>query len=257
MSSSGSSIWTQIGIIALLTMINAFFAASEIAFVSVNQNKLKTLAEEGNKSAARVLSLLENSDDFLATIQVAITLAGFLSSASAATSFGDVIVKMFPHVPGIGAISVFVVTLVLSYISLVFGELFPKQVALQMPEKVAMLTSGVVKAVQTVFKPFVFLLSASTGFLQRITPIDFTQREERFTRDEMQAIMAESTKQGSIDVEELTMLEGVLSLDDTLAREVMVPRTDTEMIDIDEDNDDIIDQILASPYSRLPVYQDD
>lgn len=254
---SPSSLWVQILVIVVLTAINAIFAASEIAFVSVNQNKVKQLAEEGNKSAIRTLKLLEDSDDFLATIQVVITLAGFLSSASAATSFADIIVDLFPNVPGIGTISILVVTLILSYLSLVFGELFPKQVALQMPERIAMMTSGIVSACQTLFKPFVWLLSTSTDILQRITPIEFSNEEPKYTRHEMQAILQESRREGSIDLAEYSMLEGVLSLDDKIAEEVMVPRTDTVMIDIQDDYEKNMSILLSSPYSRVPLYDDD
>lgn len=251
------SLWIQVIIIIVLTLINAFFAGSELAFVSVNQNKMKQLAEEGDKRAARVLKLLEDSDGFLATIQVAITLAGFLSSASAATSFSEVLAAWLPNIPGVGTISIIVVTLILSYITLVFGELYPKQLALQMPEEFAMAASGVISGVQTVFKPFVRLLSASTGFLKRITPIDFVEEEEKFTRDEMRAIMAQTRQEGTIDLAEFSMLEGVLSLDNKLAREIMVPRTDTQMLDIEDPYEENIDAIMRSPYSRIPFYKGD
>ena len=254
MGSSGS-LWTQVIVIIVLTAINAFFAASEIAFVSVNQSKMKALAEEGNKKAQRVLELLENSDDFLATIQVAITLAGFLSSASAATSFADRFSALLPTFPGASTVAIVVVTLILSYITLVFGELFPKQVALQMPERIAMGTSGIIGTIQKIFRPFIVLLSASTGLLQRLTPLDFSEKDEKFTRDEMKVLMAESRKEGSIDLAEFSMLQGVLSLDDKMAREIMVPRTDTIMVDIEDDYDENIEALLGTPYSRIPIYE--
>lgn len=257
MDSPGNSLLTQLFVILILTLINAFFAASEIAFVSLNQTKMSQLAAEGDKKAIRVLKLLENSDDFLATIQVAITLAGFLSSASAATSFASVLGNALPNFPGAETVALVLVTLVLSYVTLVFGELYPKQLALQMPDEIAMRTSGVVSAVQTFAKPFVRLLSFSTGLLKKITPIDFTAQEEKFTRDEMKALLANSRKQGTIDLAEFSMLQGVLSLDSKLAREVMVPRTDTQMIDIEDDYDDILNEVLSSPYSRIPIYKED
>lgn len=254
MGSSGS-LWTQVIVIIVLTAINAFFAASEIAFVSVNQSRLRSLAEDGDKKAKKVLDLLEDSDDFLATIQVAITLAGFLSSASAATSFAERFQQYLPDFPGASTVAIVVVTMILSYITLVFGELFPKQVALQMPEKIAMGTSGIIAAIQKFFKPFIILLSASTGLLKRLTPMDFTEKDEQFTRDEMKVILAESRKEGSIDLAEFSMLQGVLSLDDKMAREVMVPRTDTVMVDIEDDYAENIDKLLNTPYSRIPLYE--
>lgn len=251
------SLWIQIIVILILTLINAFFAASEMAFVSLNQTKMTNLAEEGNKKAKRVLTLLKDSDDFLATIQVAITLAGFLSSASAATSFANHFTDLLGNIPGASTIAIVVVTMVLSYVSLVLGELYPKQIALQMPEEVAMMTSGFVMVVKTIFTPFVWLLSASTDILKRITPIEFSQQNEKFTRDEMKFILQESRREGSIDLAEFSMLQGVLSLDTKMAREIMVPRTDTQMIDIEDDYDQILQEILESPYSRLPIYESD
>lgn len=255
MDPSGNSLLTQILIIILLTAINAFFAASEIAFVSVNRKKIETLVEEGNKKAKKVERLLDDSEDFLATIQVAITLAGFLSSASAATSFASYISDYLPNFPGVNTVAIFVVTMILSYITLVFGELYPKQIALQMPEKIALSTAGTIQMVQTLFKPFVVLLSASTGILRKVTPIDFSKTEEKYTREEMKAILAESRLEGTIDAAELTMLEGVLSLDSKLAREVMVPRTDTQMVDIEDDYFEILDELMNSPFSRIPLYE--
>lgn len=238
-------------------MINAFFAAAEIAFVSVNKSKLERLANDGDKKAARVLSLLNKADDFLATIQVAITFAGFLSSAQAATSFAVVFADFLPNFSGAQTVATLIVTLILSYFTLVFGELFPKQVALQMPETIAMGTSGTIYYAQKLFSPFIWLLSASTGLLQRITPIDFTESEEKFTREEMRVIIEQSRKSGTFDTDELDMMEGVLSLDTKVAREVMVPRTDTIMIDIDNPYEENLNLIIDSPFSRFPIYKDD
>lgn len=238
-------------------MINAFFAAAEIAFVSVNKSKLERLANDGDKKATRVLNLLNKADDFLATIQVAITFAGFLSSAQAATSFAVVFAEFLPNFSGAQTVATLTITLILSYFTLVFGELFPKQVALQMPETIAMGTSGTIYYAQKLFSPFIWLLSASTGLLQRITPIDFTESEEKFTREEMRVIIEQSRKSGTFDTDELDMMEGVLSLDTKVAREVMVPRTDTIMIDIDNPYEENLNLIIDSPFSRFPIYKDD
>lgn len=167
MDPSRSSLLTELLIIVILTLINAFFASAEIAFVSINKSKVESLAEDGNKKAIRVLSLLEEADNFLATIQVAITFAGFLSSAQAATSFAVVFADYLPEFSGSMTVATLLVTLILSYFTLVFGELFPKQIAMQMPEKIAMATSGIVGVTQKLLKPFIWLLSASTGFLKR------------------------------------------------------------------------------------------
>ncbi len=257
MDSSGSTLYTELFIIIILTFVNAFFASAEIAFVSINNSKIRRLAEEGDRKAKRVLALLEESDNFLATIQVAITFAGFLSSAQAATSFAIAFADILPSFAGAQTVATLVVTLILAYFTLVFGELFPKQVALQMPETIAMSTSGVISFTQKIFKPFIWLLSASTGLLQRIVPIDFTEEEEKFTREEMRVIIEESRQSGSFDMDELDMMEGVLSLDTMVARGVMVPRTDTIMLDIDDAYEDNLNIIIDSPYSRIPIYKED
>lgn len=242
-------------VIIVLTMINAFFAAAEIAFVLINKSKMNQLAKEGNKKAITVLRLLEKSDDFLATIQVAITFAGFLSSAQAATSFALIFADLLPDFAGAKTVATLIVTLILSYFMLVFGELFPKKVAMQMPETIAMGTSRMIYFTQMAFRPFVWLLSASIGVLQKIVPIDFSETEEKFTREEMQMILDQSRRSDSFDSDEVDMMEGVLSLDTKLARDVMVPRTDTVMINIDDVDQNILHLIVNSPYSRIPVYK--
>ena len=257
MDSSESSLRSQLVVIIILTLINAFFAAAEIAFVSINKSKMNQYAEEGNKKAERALKLLENADDFLATIQVAITFAGFLSSAQAATSFTLVFASYLPDFAGATTVATVIVTLILSYFTLVFGELFPKQIALQMPESIAMGTSGVIVFTQKIFKPFIWLLSASTGLLQKVTPIDFTETEEKFTREEMRVIIEQSRKSDVFDMDELDMMEGVLSLDSKIAREVMVPRTDTIMVDVDATYEETLTRVIDSPYSRIPLYKDE
>lgn len=257
MDPSGSSLLTELFVIVILTLVNAFFASAEIAFVSINKSKVESLANEGDKKAIRVLKLLEEADNFLATIQVAITFAGFLSSAQAATSFAIVFADYLPDFAGAVPLATLLITVVLAYFTLVFGELFPKQVAMQMPETIAMSTSLLVTLTQKLLRPFIWLLSASTGFLKRIVPIDFSEQEEKFTRDEMRVIIEQSRKSGSFDTDELDMMEGVLSLDTKIAREVMVPRTDTFMIDIDAPYEENLKLVIDSPYSRVPIYQNE
>ena len=255
--SDGSSLGVQILIIVLLTALNAFFAAAEIAFVSINQGKMAQRAQEGDKKAIKVMRLLENSDEFLATIQVAITFAGFFSSASAATSFSSRIQPLLGNIPGAEALALVIVTVVLSYLTLVFGELYPKQVALQVAEPIALHTAGIILFVKKISKPFVWILTFSTGLLKRMTPIEFTKVEEKLTRSEMKSLLANSRNDGAIDISEFAMMQGVLSLDTKLAREVMVPRTDTLMLDVDDDISENLETILNCSYSRLPLYEED
>lgn len=253
---SQNLIW-QLLLVALLTGVNAFFASAEMAFVSLNKNKVATEAIKGDEKARKVLALLDNSDDFLATIQVAITLAGFLSSASAANSFASILAPYLSFLPGAKQVAVLVVTILLSYISLVFGELFPKQVAMQNSEDIAYRGAGIITIVQKFMKPFVRLLSLSTRLLEKITPLDFGDRSESYSREEVQSLLKQSSSEGTIEAEEFNMLKGVLAMDNKMAREVMVPRTDTFMLDINDDAYENIQMALDSPYTRIPVYDDD
>ncbi|WP_188204087.1 hemolysin family protein [Desemzia incerta] len=251
---SDSSLSVQIILIVVLTAINALFAAAEMAFVSLDKGKINEKAINGDKKAKNVLKLLGNSDNFLSTIQVAITLAGFLNSASAATSLANRFMPLLGDIPGASTIAVVIVTIIISYITLVFGELFPKTVALQRSESVALGTAGIILAVQKVMMPFVKLLSLSTNMLKKITPIEFSEEEEKMTRDEFRSYLEQSQKDEAIDIGEFSMLKGVLSLDTKMAKEVMVPRTDTFMIDYDDGNEENIPKLLDIPYSRVPVY---
>lgn len=247
----------QILLIVALTAINAFFASAEMAFVSLNQGKVREKAAQGDKKSINILNLLSDSDNFLATIQVAITLAGFISSASAATSFATRLESYLTSVPGGKQLAVVVVTIILSYITLVFGELYPKQIALQKAEEVAGFTAGTIRVVQVIATPFVKLLSLSTNLLKKITPIDFSKKEEKMTRDEFRSYLENSQKEGAIDIEQFSMLKGVLSMDTKMAREIMVPRTDTYMIDYEDGNERNIPLLLDCTYSRVPVYKSD
>lgn len=253
----GQRLVTYIIIVIVLTLINAFFASAELAFVSINRNKIEGMAADGDKKAKRVLHLLETPDDFLATIQVAITLAGFFNSAAASSNFVPYLKPLLGRITGWETIATIIVTVILSYITLVLGELYPKQIALQMPEQLARFTSGTISVVKVFMKPFVWLLSASTDVLKKISPIDFTQQDDKVTRDEMRQILAQSRGQGAIDPSEFTMMEGVLSMDTRLARELMVPRTDTLMIDLEDELAESLELILESPFSRMPVYDGD
>ncbi|MDK6805868.1 hemolysin family protein [Aerococcus sp. UMB7834] len=252
-----TAIVSQLLIILVLTLINAFLAGAEMAFVSVNHQKIGRLADQGNKAAKRVQALLDDSDAFLSTIQVGITFAGFFSSAQAATTFVGYIRPYLGQLPGADILASALVTLVLSYISLVFGELFPKQVAIQFPEKYSMMASGAIVFLKRLFTPFVWLLTASTNLLKRLVPIDFTKKDEHLTREEMRALIENSQTDGAIDMTEFRMMQGVLSLDSKLAREVMVPRTDTFMLDIDDPDSFNVQETLSSQYSRVPVFADD
>ncbi|MEY8370927.1 hemolysin family protein [Aerococcaceae bacterium 50-4] len=252
-----SNVGGQIFLIIILTLVNAFLAGAEMAFVSVNHSKLETMAEDGDVKSQKVLKLLENSDDFLSTIQVGITFAGFFSSAAASTTFVSYLEPFLSGIPAGETIATAAVTLILSYFTLVLGELYPKQLALQVPETYARQSAGIISVLKTFFKPFVWLLTASTNVLKKITPLEFSADSQQFTREEIQGIINSSRREGVIDSDEFQMMQGVLSLDTKLAREVMTPRTDTFMVDIEDDGQEIVNEILSSQYSRVPVFKDD
>ena len=252
-----SSVYGQIVLILVLTLINAFLAGAEMAFVSVNQAKINQLAEEGNRRAQKVVVLLKQSDALLSTIQVGITFAGFLSSASAANTFVGYLTPYLTNIAAGEMVATAIVTLVLSYISLVYGELFPKQIAIQFPEKYCLMSAGLITFLNKLFAPFVWLLTKSTDLLKALAPMDFTKKEERLTRAEMRTLIESGRNDGIIDMDEFRMMQGVLSLDSKLAKGVMVPRTDTFMIDIEDDRKENLEQLLTSQYSRIPVYKGD
>ncbi|MFC6314170.1 hemolysin family protein [Lapidilactobacillus achengensis] len=254
---ASSSLGGQILLIAILTLVNAFFAAAEMAIVSVNRTRIETEASDGDKKAQSLLQVMNDSSSFLATIQVAITFAGFLSSASAATSMAKLLTPLFGDASWGPQVSVIVITIILSYISLVFGELFPKQIALAKAEQVAKMSVGPIKFVRGFMRPFVWLLSASTNLLVKITPADLSTTDSQVTRDEMLSVIEKSRKTGVINPDEYNMLEGIINFNDIMAREVMVPRTDAFMIDINDTDSENIDLILDQPYSRVPVYRED
>ncbi|MBM7453694.1 putative hemolysin [Acholeplasma morum] len=244
-------------LMGVLTLINAFLAGAEMAFVSLNQNKIKDLAEKNNKRAKKVLSLLDDSDAFLSAIQVGITVAGFLNSASASQAFVGRIAPYLAGIPAGETIATILVTLVLSYVTLVLGELYPKQLALQIPERYALASAGVISVMKTLFRPFIWLLTISTGLLKKITPIKFERKEERITRAEMKALLKNSRNDGVIDSDEFNMMRGVLSLDSKVVKEIMVPRVDAFMINILDNIDYNIKRIIDESYSRIPIYENE
>ena len=247
----------QILLIVVLTAVNAFFAAAEMAIVSVNRKRIEQEAQQGDKKAQALLGVMNDSSSFLATIQLAITFAGFLSSASAATSLTQLIKPMFGNAAWAEEVSLVMITLILSYVSLVFGELYPKQISLARSEQVAKLTIGPVKIVRFVMRPLVWLLSISTQVLVKLTPLDLTPEQNKMTRDEMIAVIQDSRKTGVINPDQYSMLEGIITFNDKMAREVMVPRTDAFMIDILDSDEENLDEILQQPYSRIPVYREE
>lgn len=249
----------QIILIVILTLINAFFASAEMAIVSINKNKVKHLAEDGNKKAKLLLKLMEEPTKFLSTIQVGITLAGFFSSASAATglsgSFAEVLRGI--GIPYSEQIALVVVTFILSYITLVFGELFPKRVALQNAEAIAMFSAKPILFVSKLTVPFVKLLSISTNILIRLVGLKVEGLDEKVSKEEIKSMVEVGQEHGVINETEKEMINSIFEFDDKLAYEVMTPRTNVYLINIDSPLSDYIDELIEEKYSRVPVYEGD
>ncbi|EHT9076226.1 HlyC/CorC family transporter [Listeria monocytogenes] len=247
----------QLILIVVLTMLNAFFASAEMALVSLNKNRVKSQAETGDKKAVMLAKLVDDPSKFLANIQVGITLAGFFSSASAATSIATRLESVFGGSSFAKELSIIVVTIVLSYITLVFGELYPKRLALQKSEKIARVSVRPIMAVGVVLRPFVKFLSFSTDILVKLTRMEKNTDNEKMTREEMQLLIETGRRDGVIEVEELQMLRGVFEMDNKYAREVMVPRTDAFMIDAETESEELCDALLSENFSRVPVFTGD
>ena len=203
----------QVIVLAVLILVNAFFAATEIAFISLNDAKIEKQAKEGNKKAKQIKKMLKEPSKFLATIQIGITLAGFLSSAFAADAFADDLAPALESIIPLGlsvwrSISIVLITIVLSYFSLVFGELVPKRLAMKNSEKIAFATIGVVKAIALITAPFVKLLTASTNGISKIFGISETE-EETVTEEEIRMMVDVGEEKGSIEESEKELINNV------------------------------------------------
>ena len=259
MSSDAGPLWGQIILLAVLIAVNAYFAAAEMAIVSVNKNRIRTIAQEGNRKAEALLKLIDDPNKFLSAIQVVITLAGFLTSAEAAVSFSDdmgVFLESF-GIPYGQEISVVIVTLILSFFTLVFGELFPKRLAMLHADAIAM---GVVKPIlfiSAVFKPFVWLLSITVTIMLKVCRQRTDVTYVEYSEDDIVSMLEAGQESGELKEEGKKMITGVFAFDDMLAYEVMTPRTDVFSIDINAPTEEYIDELMELRYSRIPVYEDD
>ena len=256
---SSMSIPLQLLFLAILILINALFSSAEMAIVSVNKNRIRILAQAENEKAKLLLELLEQPNRFLSTIQVAITLAGFLASAVAATGMASR-VGVFLNAHGIiwsTQLSIVGITLILSYITLVFGELYPKRLALQHSERIAMVAVKPVLVISKIAAPFVWLLSISVTILLKLTKQRTDAAADQFSEDEIMSMLEFGQETGVLKEEGAKMINSIFAFDDKLAYEVMTPRTDVFTIDIDDPEEEYIDELMELKYSRIPVYEDD
>ena len=259
MESDTSHIWNQIIILIVLTLVNAFFACAEMAMVSVNKNKIRRLAEDGKKSAIMVQNFLEEPTKFLSTIQVAITLAGFFSSASAAAGLSEPLGRWLASkkIPYNSQISLISVTLILSYFTLVLGELVPKKIALQKPEAISMFCVKPIRIVSVIASPFIRLLTFSTNILTKPFGIKEGNTEEILSREELISLVNEGQMHGVINRKEKEMIHSIMEFDEKTAKEVMTPRINVFAIDINEPMEEYLEELLKAKYTRIPVYEDE
>ena len=261
---TGDPIWGQLLLQLVLILINAFFASTEIALLSVNEARLEKSAEDGDKKAAVLLKTIKSPDSFLSAIQVGITLAGFLGSAFAAENFADRLVTWitsFGAVPipthVLNTICVIIITIILSYFTLVLGELVPKRVAMFSPEMVARFAIGVITILEKVLRPIIWLMSKSTNLVLKLMRIDPEKEGEQVTEEEIRMMVDLGEEKGTIQSDEKEMIENVFEFDNTTAADVMTHRIDVKSIQADADGDEIISLISQTGLSRFPVYQDD
>lgn len=245
----------------VLIGLNAIFACAEIAVISVNDNKLNKMAEEGDKRAVRLKKLTSQSARFLSTIQIAITLSGFLGSAFAAENFSDGLtswlLKLGVPVSAkvLDSIAVIVITIVLSYFTLIFGELVPKQIAMRKSESMALGLSGLLSAIAKIFAPLVQLLTVSTNGVLRLLGIDPNAEEENVSEEEIRMMVDAGSEKGTIDREEREFIENVFEFDDLTAEEIATHRTDVVMLDMDGTADEWKEIIFHSMHTQYPIYQ--
>jgi putative hemolysin len=248
----------------ILVFFNAIFAAAEIAIISLSEGKIRKQAEEGDKRSGKLLGLMQDPDNFLSAIQIGVTLAGFLASAYAADTFSDRLVRWLVDARQVtivsegtlNAVSVVVITLVLSYFTLVFGELVPKRLAMKKTEKVARATCGVVCALSTVFRPVIWLLSRTTNGILRLLHVDPEDTGEQVSEDEIRMMVDIGEEKGAIEASEKELIENIFEFNNNTAEDVMVHRTDMVMIQVDDPEEEILRTIEESGMSRFPVYDE-
>lgn len=263
-SGSAASVLLKLALLFVLILVNAFFAMSEIAVISLNDNKIEKLASEGNRKAAQILKLTANSSGFLSTIQIGVTLAGFLTSATASQSFAPVLAaKLAPvlhlesRVALLTSISSVVITLVMSYFSLVLGELVPKKLAMAKPEKISFLVVGFLLFFSKCTKPFVKLLSISTNGVVRLFGMDPNADTEQVTEEEILMLVDAGEEKGVIENQQAEMINNIFEFDDLDAGDIMTHRVDMTAVDVSESIDELIDEAVREGYSRIPVYEED
>lgn len=265
MDDPGSIILKLVLLFALL-LVNAFFAMSEMAIVTLNDSKIEKLADNGHKKAKKILKLTEDSSRFLSTIQVGVTLSGALTSAVAATSFSSLLAAWLTDVFSISSdatkglissVSLVLITLIISFFSLVLGELLPKRIAMHNPERISFNIVGSLLFLSNVLRPIVTLLSASTNGFLRLLRINPNADPQAVTEEEIRMLVDVGEEKGVIEESQKEMINNIFEFDDIVAADVMTHRTDVIAVDINDSYDKVVKTAIEQGYSRIPVYDDD
>ena len=264
-SMSAGNIIVKLVILLALILVNAFFAMSELAIISLNDNKIDKMAEDGNKKAKKIVKLTENSSKFLSTIQIGVTLAGFLTSASASTTFASMITDALRGTAVynalgeglINGIAVVIVTIIMSYFSLVLGELVPKKIAMQVPEKISFKIVDILLFFSKLFAPLVKILSVSTNAVVRLLGFNPHADEETVTEEEIRMMVDVGGEKGVIEDVQKEMINNIFEFDDLDAGDIMTHRTDMVAVEVGDDLSEVVDTAVSEGYSRIPVYEDD
>ena len=255
--------FSQLIVLVILILLNAYFAASEIAFISLNDAKIEKQAKEGNKKAKQIEKMLKEPSKFLATIQIGITLAGFLSSAFASETFADMLAPVLNSwIPAVSigvwkSISIIIITIILSFFTLVFGELVPKRLAMKHYEKISFATIGVIRAISIITAPFVKLLTVVTNAISRIFGVGENE-EETVTEEEIKMMVNQGEEKGTIEESEKELINNVFEFNDITVSEIMRHRKDIFAVDMRISNEELLDELSQEEYrySRIPVYDE-
>jgi putative hemolysin len=250
-------------VVVILILVGGFFAASEIALITVKRHRLSQLADEGDGAARRARSLTEDPSRFLATIQIAITFLGFLAGATGAAAFADPFGNVLADLPLLGlsadtadTIAFVIVTLVIALASIVIGELVPKTLALNFPERFALLVARPIGLLQTILSPIVWFVTRLSTFLVRLLGGREKPQGGYLSTEELKLLVETGSEEGSIEEEEKEMIHGVIELGDKVVHEVMVPRIGIRAVNVDDPLDEVLDMIVRAGHSRLPVFED-
>lgn len=244
-------------ILIILVLVNAFFAGSEIALISLNKNKIRSQMEEGNKKSKILYKLIEIPTRLLSMIQVGVTLSGFLNSALASDVFADVLVEFMvgAGIPMTRSIAMVIITLLLTIVTLIFGELVPKRIAMNSPEKFSNAIAYPLYIIYRAVVPLVHALSFLTNLVLRLIGIDPDKNENQVTEEEIRLMVATSSEEGEIDDSEKEMIDNIFEFNDTVVEDVMTHRVDVEALDIDTSYEEVLKYFETAKYTRIPIFE--